>query len=250
MRGFRPMLVVVVVAFLALFVGAGAAGTKRVSQSVVCSGGSIAPGFYDSITVTGFCTVPGGVVFVRGDLTIAPSAGLDAITAGTLIVHGNLNVGVGGFLGLGCSAGVGCPFTTHDRVDGTLNASQPAALIVHAAILGSVSSVGGSAGINCDNDPSIGGPDYLDFSNNSIYGDITVSGYTGCWFGFIHNTIRNGNVTLNNNTLADPDAMEVVTNIIFGNLACSGNSPAPHLGDSGGRPNVVFGVRSGQCAHL
>jgi hypothetical protein len=32
-------------------------------------------------------------------------------------------------------------------------------LIVHSTIFGSVSSIGGSAGVNCDPDPRAGGPD-------------------------------------------------------------------------------------------
>jgi hypothetical protein len=57
-------------------------------------------------------------------------------------------------------------------------------------------------------------------------------------------------VILTNNILADPDAMEIVTNTIAGNLICSGNSPAPQGGDSGGAPNVVRGAKIGQCAHI
>jgi hypothetical protein len=44
--------------------------------------------------------------------------------------------------------------------------------------------------------------------------------------------------------------MEVVTNTIYGDLECSGNSPAPQIGDSGGSPNIVFGLKLGQCASL
>jgi len=57
-------------------------------------------------------------------------------------------------------------------------------------------------------------------------------------------------VTLDDNINADPDAMEVVSNVIFGDLSCFGNSPPPQVGDSGGRPNVVFGRKLGQCAGL
>jgi len=122
-------------------------------------------------------------------------------------------------------------------------------LIVHSTIFGSVSSIGGSAGVNCDPDPRAGGPDYSTFEDNQIMGSATVSGYTGCWFGFIRNFVG-GSVTLTDNTLADPDAMEVVTNTILGNLACDGNSPAPQIGDSGGEPNNVRGQKLGQCAGL
>ena len=42
--------------------------------------------------------------------------------------------------------------------------------------------------------------------------------------------------------------LTVVTNSIHGNLTCSGNSPAPQVGDSEGLPNVVTGQKIGQCA--
>ena len=67
-----------------------------------------------------------------------------------------------------------------------------------------------------------------------------MTGYDGFWFGFIRNHV-NGTVTLNYNVLADPDGNEYVTNAIHGSLNCSGNSPAPQIGDSEGSPNTVSG---------
>jgi len=55
---------------------------------------------------------------------------------------------------------------------------------------------------------------------------------------------------MRNNTLADPDGNEYVTNVIHGSFRCSGNSPAPQVGDSEGDPNVVTGHEFGQCAGL
>jgi hypothetical protein len=43
-------------------------------------------------------------------------------------------------------------------------------------------------------------------------------------------------VNLNDNTLADPDGNEYVTNTINGSFNCAGNSPAPQVGDSEGAP--------------
>jgi hypothetical protein len=235
-------------AFFTLFVGAGAASTEHAAQSVTCDGGSIGPGFYDSITVTGICTMPSGVVWDRGDLTIEAGAGLNAITAATVVVHGNLVVDDGGILALGCSPAIGCSFTTHDRVDGTLEASSPADLIVHSATLGSLSSEGGSQPVDCGDDPVVEGPDYVTFEDTLIEGNASIDGYTACWMGFIRNRV-DGSVTLDDNHLADPDAMEIMSNVILGNLACFANTPAPHRGDSGGAPNKVFGQRFGQCAN-
>ena len=76
---------------------------------------------------------------------------------------------------------------------------------------------------------------------------MNISGYTGFWQGFIRNNV-NGGLTFNNNTVADPDGNEVVTNTIHGSVSCAGNDPAPQVGDSEGEDNVVTGATSGQCA--
>ena len=57
-------------------------------------------------------------------------------------------------------------------------------------------------------------------------------------------------VTLRNNRLGDPDGNEIVTNIVGGNLRCTGNDPHAQLGDSGGSPNIVAGRASGECRAL
>jgi hypothetical protein len=83
--------------------------------------------------------------------------------------------------------------------------------------------------------------------------------------GFISNHV-NGGVTINNNTMGDPDAFEIGLNTIQGGLACSGNlrDPNSHIlpdDDSGGVPtnsfdgsppnsNTVIGQETGQCAGL
>lgn len=104
--------------------------------------------------------------------------------------------------------------------------------------------------MNCTPSPLLRGePIFSTFEDNHISGGVSVTGYHSCWFGFIRNE-SHGTVRLKNNILADPDAMEVVTNKIFGNLVCFGNSPAPQLGDSRGQPNVVTGRKIGQCTRV
>ncbi len=66
-----------------------------------------------------------------------------------------------------------------------------------------------------------------------IHGGATIAGYDGFWFGFIRNHVA-GTVRLRDNVLADPEGNEYVTNSINGSLKCSGNSPAPQVGDSQG----------------
>ena len=83
--------------------------------------------------------------------------------------------------------------------------------------------------------------------DNVIHGSVTIDGYDGFWMGFIRNRVY-GTVMLRNNVLEDPDGNEYVTNTIHGSLVCSGNSPAPQVGDSEGLPNVVTGRKAGQCS--
>jgi hypothetical protein len=82
-----------------------------------------------------------------------------------------------------------------------------------------------------------------------INGTVRMEGYDGFWAGFIRNHVK-GTVNLNDNVLVDEDGNEYVTNVIQGSLKCSGNSPAPQIGDSEGSPNTVTGTKTGQCAGL
>jgi len=50
--------------------------------------------------------------------------------------------------------------------------------------------------------------------------------------------------------MGDPDAMEIVTNTVGGNLACVNNVPQAQVGDSMGLPNVVAGQKRGECRNL
>jgi hypothetical protein len=106
-------------------------------------------------------------------------------------------------------------------------------------------------------------PVFSDYEDDSIGGSITISGLSSCWLGVLRDKITK-NFSLTNNAMADPDAMEIGTNTINGNLACSGNTNAvpasaavwdsheanPNNGSFYPRiaePNTVKGTRSGQC---
>ena len=56
-----------------------------------------------------------------------------------------------------------------------------------------------------------------------------------------------GTVRIKFNTFADPDADEIQTNTIAGDLICRGNTPPPQQGDSAGLVNIVAGMKIGQC---
>ena len=116
---------------------------------------------------------------------------------------------------------------------------------------GNVTQSGGGGGVNCSTFPlgPDGPPAFSTYEDNSIGGNASVTGLRTCWLGFIRNAVTR-NINFNDNVNFDPDGNEVVTNSAGSNLNCSGNSPAPQIGDSGGSPNTVHGKATGQCAVL
>ena len=245
-------------------------------KGLTCSGGPtapgtpIAPGTYESITVTGTCFIPSGTVRVRRDASVKPGAvfsanfppgpGLEGDA--TLLVGGDLTVGRGAMVFLGCSPAVGCANTTSDRISGDVRADQPLGLLFHSnSIGGDISLRGGGGGVTCD--PSgffaqIGSPVYSAFEDNTIGGDVSIANYDSCWLGFIRNR-SHGDVSIVNNQLADPDAIEINANTIAGDLNCRGNSMVwdsaeasfgPDLWPRAQAPNTVRGDRTGQCDNL
>jgi hypothetical protein len=228
-----------------------------------CTGGSVAPGTYASITVTGICNVDSGNVTVRGDVTIRTGGGLNAGFGGSNISIGHdLVVLRNGLLVLGCEPNfficfndpdqtVGT-FVTNDRVAGNL-VSQSGMLVLahHSWIGGSVIQQGGGGGVNCTTFPlgPNGPPAYSDYEDNVIRGDATVVGLRTCWAGFIRNRVGH-DVVFSNNFMGDPDGNEVVSNKVGHNLFCFGNKPAAQIGDSMGALNDVEGQAYGQCRKL
>jgi hypothetical protein len=92
---------------------------------------------------------------------------------------------------------------------------------------------------------------YSDFEDVTVGGNLSVAGLDSCWLGTMR-VQTGGSVSFVHDTLADPDAMEVGSNLIAGNLTCVGNSaggtPTVQFGDGGGAPNLVGRWASGQCA--
>jgi hypothetical protein len=229
----------------------------------LCPGGDVtaASGTHRNLTITGqdyVATTPnaGTGLTVRGNLTIAPGACLDAFSLAPVHVSGNIFVEQGATLALGCSPGaLGPPVqppcnneTTSDTVGGNIVANQPWTMYLTAnSIGGSVISNGGG--------PGLGAPPttpYVNFptKENTIGGNLVIDGWHGAWIGVLRNNVG-GNVNISNNVSAiDSDSTEVATNTIGGNLVCMGNSPAAQFGDSGGTNNAVGGNKVWQCAGL
>ncbi len=273
---------------LAPIQGAAVAGAATTTSALpgVCRGTPGAPGVLAGThpageMVEGACTVNGGPALVRGNLTLAPGAvllaafGLDDHTHGghsSLTVTGNLLVERGATLLLGCKVvhgGAGFPclddpnpkhptLTSSGHIGGSLLATQPFAVVVHnSTIGGSIRESGGGGGLRCvPAGPFLAQkvPVYSDYEDSTIGGNVDVSGLASCWLGFVRDHVH-GTVSFVADQLADPDAIEINSNAIGGNLVCHGNSrvwdsaekiqnkPYPRIP----APNTVSGTREGQC---
>ena len=192
---------------------AAAAGTTRCTDT-------LAPGTYQKVVVPeGAVCFSDGVIRIRDGLWIRPGA--------TFV--------------LGSEESTGTTGTIEDGV----HAVDPASVQIHfATVDGGVDIQGGSGPFGPPFDVT-----WNAIEDNVIHGHVQVVGYDGFWMGFIRNHVF-GTVTMRDNTLADPDGNEYVSNTIHGSFQCSGNSPAPQVGDSEGEPNVVTGRATGQCAGL
>jgi hypothetical protein len=250
-----------------------------------CTGGNIAAGTYKSIVVTGICYMPAGKIVVRHNLTVAPGALLDAFTPGdphahpvvsaTVLIGGNVFVGKNGVLALSCSPNGACanpPGITFDRVGGNVTALGAQAVVIQSATIGgSVTVLGGGGGAaggassgGCFNtakfpipapwskdaalsNPKTGSPQYTDVEDSVIGGNLTVANQQTCWMGSLRDQVG-GSVTFTNNVTSDPDGMEIVNNLVSGNMTCLSNDPTVQFGDGGAAPNLVAGDASGECA--
>ena len=261
-------LTVVVVALVGASAGASA-GDASEGGDKTCTGGSIAPGVYSNLKITGVCTVDAGSVKVEHNVTVLSGGALVALYGGTdkvrvgsnLNVSGNVFVRTNGILFMGCEPvnqiclndpdqKVGSYFT-RDAVGGSIIAKDALAVVVHLVVVGQdVSMNGGGGGVNCSGSlpPPLSGPPYGNFEDMIIGGSLTITEWQSCWLGFVRVAIAN-KVTLNNNVTADPDGNEMATNSIRGDLKCAGNNPSPQIGDSAGSLNNVFGRARGQCAN-
>jgi hypothetical protein len=114
--------------------------------SATCSGGLIAGGTYNGLTVTGNCFFAGDPVNVNGNLTVADGASLNDHAGTFAVVHvtGNVLVGKDAILGLGQYGPPHLP-QTGTVVEGNIVANQPMSLYLSAiTIRGNLISNGGS----------------------------------------------------------------------------------------------------------
>jgi len=225
----------------------GVAGSSALASppgSLTCSSGAIASGTYKGVTVTGQCTFAGdAVITIDGNLVVSDGAALNdhARSTATVNVSGNVLVGKGAVLGLGTYN----PSAPHNSsVGGNIIANQPLSLYLSfLRVHGNLISNGGGGGVTGEfrNFPT---------KDDTIDGNLSVTGWSGFWVGLIRDTVG-GSVTFSNNSGNNPDSSEVMTNVIGGNLVCTGNTPVATVNpDDGGMPNVVGGTATGECAGL
>ena len=277
-------------AFLALMPGLVQASARKAPHT--CSGSLKNPGvlkgsYPNGVVVKGFCAVKSGKAHVIGTLTVTKGATLAAafgLHGSALKVTGNLVVDQGGAAVLGCKvnadgSGAAClddpnmkhpTLKSHEVVTGSVTENAPLGVIVHNSMIGgNLSETGGGGGANCTplkTNPAFSFGVFSDYEDSWIGGNVVIKNLNSCWMGF-GRVYTGGSVTINNNEMADPDAIEIFSNYITKNLACSGNShPASGMPpddqpvwDSGEtsmtgaiyprnpQPNTVEGTRSGQC---
>jgi len=257
-KAFRlTALVGLVAGGLALSAGPAIAAmpTARTPAPYSCTGGAISSGNYASITVTGPCFVaPDAVITVVGNVDIAAGAVLDAQSApSTITVGRNVTGSTGSIVGLGCqppsytgNSGHECELEpdgiSEITVNGNITITDAAAALLNGiTVHGNVTLTGGGSEIPWS------------IKNNTIDGNLTVSGQNTEWLGVLFNTIGK-NVTLTDIALSDvhPGApgVYIVQNEIGRNLNCEGLTPGVSGGFVPGAVNVVGRHATGQCATL
>ncbi len=258
--------------------GTATAGAAPSPNRDSCSGTLNAPGllygtYGSDVTIHGYCLVDGGPTLIRGNLHLATGAALNATyalndVAGTgvtsLTVKGDVTLAGGSILAMGCEpnyspctddpgASNGGTLSGTNSVSGDFTATDALAVIMHdSTIKGDVRQSGGGGGLSC-NPPTTGvfsqlqSPVFSDYEDNSFSSDFSVTDVHSCWFGALRNTVK-GDMTYSGGSFGDPDASEVVSNLVSGDMTCSVDSPHVQYGDSMGVPNKVSGNAVGECS--
>jgi hypothetical protein len=251
-----------------------AAGAAATGGTATCSGTPSAPGTltgtHGAVVVNGACEVNAGPAVVNGDLTISPGSVLVAafgLHNSSLSVQGNIYVRAGATAVLGCNpANFPCiddpnpnqpTLSSHLTVGLDLRSNLALGVVVHNfTVAGDVIQTGGGGGINCKPQgifKLFQSPVYSTYEVGTVGGDVRISSVHSCWMGVVETHVGN-TMVMYRNRLFDPDAIEILSNNITGNLICRGNSATWDNGDTGPNlfprqpePNTVGRNRKGQC---
>jgi len=194
------------------------------------------------------------VIRVVGNVNVAAGASLDAQSApSTITVGRNVSGAQGSTIGLGCQPRSYTGNSAHEcsveptghsviTVKGNISARDAATVLLNGmTVKGNVTLFGG------------GGPIPWSIKNNTIGGNLTVSGQTTDWLGVLFNRVgRNVTLIKINVTDTDPGApgVYIVQNTIGSNLTCFKLTPGVSGGFVPGAVNVVGRHATGQCAAL
>jgi hypothetical protein len=276
--GVSRFVVGLVLAAALLAVSAGSAGAKNTKpKHNTCTGsadnfptelGTLSGTHSGHVKISGACAVAAGPTTINGNLTIGPGSTLIAAFASSpLTVTGNVKVESGGTLVLGCFASSSPCIDDPDQNNPTLNgpavvggnvvSRNALGVIVHdASIGGSVIQHHGGGGLTCDPQgvfAQLQAPAFSTYEDSTVGGSIDLKGMRGCWLGVNRDQVHHS-VRIFNNRMADPDAVEILSNHIHGNLNCRRNSMVWDSADLGqdlfprqAEPNTVDGKRRGQC---
>lgn len=255
---------------------AGAAVTGTATCSGTPSKPGVLTGTHGAVVVRGACEVNAGAAVVNGDLTLSAGSALlaafalnDKTGTGTssLTVKDNVLVRAGATLLMGCNpANFAClddpdqsnpTLSMHPTVGLDLRSNQPLGVIVHNfTVGGDVIQTGGGGGVNCNPQgvfKLFQSPVFSAYEVGSVGGDVRISSVHSCWMGVVELHVGN-TMVMYQNKLADPDAIEILSNNITGNLICRGNSRTWDNGETGPNlfprqpaPNTVGRNRKGQC---
>jgi len=229
--------------------------STRTPMAYTCTGGEVPSGNYASITVTGACDVPAdAVISVVGNVNVAAGAVLDAQSApSTITVGRNVTGAPGSLVGLGCQPPTYTGNTAHEC---TVEPDGHSTITVNGNVTGTDAVAVPLNGITVKGNVTLsGGGSEIPWSikNNTIGGNLTVSGQTTDWLGVLFNRIGR-NATLTNIAVTDvhPGApgVYIVRNTIGSNLTCTGLTPGVSGGFVPGSVNVVGRNATGQCASL
>ena len=231
------------------------AGHGTSPTAYTCTAGDIPSRTYASITVTGACTVPAGAVIdVVGNVNVEAGAVLDAQSApSTITVGRNVTAAAGSLLGLGCQPP---SYTGNSGHECQIQPEGHSTVVVHGNVTATDAAAVLLNGITVDGNVTLsGGGSAIPWSikNDTIGGNLTVSGQTTEWLGVLFNHVGR-NVTLTDIAVIDehPGApgVYVVRNTVAWNLTCTGLTPGVSGGFVPGSVNVVGRNAIGQCASL